>query len=79
MSETTANDQTETDDWAAAMAEQAASSHNDSAGQETEVDDWAAAMAEQSASDQGSPAATEKHGTPVMGAQTASASVFQEF
>ena len=79
MAETTANDQTETDDWAAAMAEQAASAQNDSAGQETEADDWAAAMAEQAASDQGAPAGAEKHGTPIMGAQAASASVFQEF
>ncbi|MCG7757702.1 MAG: flagellar motor switch protein FliN [Nitrosomonas sp.] len=59
------------------MAEQAASAHNDSAGQETEVDDWAAAMAEQAASDQ-SPS-MEKNSNPLIGTQTASASVFQEF
>ncbi|MBS0299002.1 MAG: flagellar motor switch protein FliN [Proteobacteria bacterium] len=76
MSEPTANNQTETDDWAAAMAEQAAS-QNASAGQESEVDDWAAAMAEQAAADQ-SPSA-EKNSNPLMGAQASSASVFQEF
>lgn len=76
MSEPTANNQTETDDWAAAMAEQAAA-QNASAGQEAEVDDWAAAMAEQAAADQGPPA--EKNSNPLMGAQAPSASVFQEF
>lgn len=75
MSEPTANDQTETDDWAAAMAEQAAS-QNDSR-QESGADDWAAAMAEQAASDQSSPA--EKNSNPLMDGQAASASVFQEF
>lgn len=50
MSEPTENDQAETDDWAAAMAEQAAVSQNDSAEKEAEVDDWAAAMAEQATS-----------------------------
>ena len=39
MSEPTANDQTETDDWAAAMAEQTASTQHDSAGKVTEADD----------------------------------------
>lgn len=76
MSEPTANNQTETDDWAAAMAEQAGS-QNTSAGQEPEVDDWAAAMAEQAAADQ-SPSA-EKNSNPLMGTQAATTSVFQEF
>lgn len=74
MSEPTANDQTETDDWAAAMAEQAASTQHDSAGKVTEVDDWAAAMAEQTASTD-----TEKNNNTTLGAQAATASVFQEF
>lgn len=74
MSEPTANDQTETDDWAAAMAEQAASTQHDSAGKETEVDDWAAAMAEQTASTD-----TGKNNNTALGAQAAAASVFQEF
>ena len=76
MSEPTANDQTETDDWAAAMAEQAAA-QNASAGQEPEADDWAAAMAEQATADQS--LSTEKNSNPLTGGQTASASVFQEF
>lgn len=74
MSEPTANDQTETDDWAAAMAEQAASTQHDSAGKETETDDWAAAMAEQTASTD-----TGKNNNTALGAQAAAASVFQEF
>ncbi|MBP6059068.1 MAG: flagellar motor switch protein FliN [Nitrosomonas sp.] len=73
MSEPTANDQTETDDWAAAMAEQAASTQHDSAGKETETDDWSAAMAEQTASTD-----TEKNNNTTLGAQAATASVFQE-
>ncbi|MBS0425378.1 MAG: flagellar motor switch protein FliN [Proteobacteria bacterium] len=78
MSEPTANNQTETDDWAAAMAEQAVtSSQNNTMEQELGVDDWAAAMAEQVAADQG--ASAEKNDNPLMGAQTASPSVFQEF
>ncbi len=77
MSDPTANDQTETDDWAAAMAEQAAATHNDPAGKAAEADDWAAAMAEQTASDSnGSPLASA--GSTVSGAQAATASVFQE-
>lgn len=74
MSEPTANDQTETDDWAAAMAEQAASTQHDHAEKETEVDDWAAAMAEQTASTD-----AEKNNNATLGAQAATASVFQEF
>lgn len=72
MSESTANNQTETDDWAAAMAEQAASTQDGSAEKETEVDDWAAAMAEQTASTN-----TVKNNNTTPGAQTAS--VFEEF
>ncbi len=77
MSEPTENDQTETDDWAAAMAEQAAVSQNDSAEKETEVDDWAAAMAEQEAS---APAtnAPERNNNTMVGSQSATTSVFQE-
>lgn len=82
MSEPTANDQNETDDWAAAMAEQAASTQK-----EANVDDWAAAMAEQAASPQSHAASTkgltsidtEKNNHTMNGAQTATASVFQEF
>ena len=44
MSEPTTSDQAETDDWAAAMAEQANAQN-----EEAPVDDWAAAMAEQEA------------------------------
>lgn len=77
MSEPTENDQTEMDDWAAAMAEQAAVSQNDSAEKETEVDDWAAAMAEQEAS---APAANapERNNNKMVGSQSATTSVFQE-
>ena len=86
MSEPTPNDQTETDDWAAAMAEQAASTQNDSAEKETEVDDWAAAMAEQTASPQNNSdntkgntlTSTDIEGNNTMpGTQTAP--VFEEF
>ena len=87
MSEPTANDQTETDDWAAAMAEQAASTQNDSAEKETEVDDWAAAMAEQTASPQNNSDNTkgntltstdiEGNNNTMPGTQTAP--VFEEF
>ncbi len=78
MSEPTANNQTETDGWAAAMAEQAVtSSQNSAMEQGLGVDDWAAAMAEQVAADQG--ASAEKNDNPLMSAQTASPSVFQEF
>lgn len=77
MSEPTENDQTETDDWAAAMAEQAAVSQNDSAEKDTEVDDWAAAMAEQEAS-ASTANATERNNNTMVGSQSATASVFQE-
>ncbi len=84
------NDQTETDGWAAAMAEQVAVSQNDSAEKETEVDGWAAAMAEQEASaprqsDNAKAKAnnlasnvTEKNNNTIVGTQAATASVFQE-
>lgn len=78
MSEPTANNLTETDDWAAAMVEQAAApSQNAATDQEPGVDDWAAAMAEQTAAGQNS--STEKNDNPLMGGQTPSPSVFQEF
>lgn len=84
------NDQTETNGWAAAMAEQVAVSQNDSAEKETEVDDWAAAMAEQEAS---APSQSDKakantlasnvteknnNNNTIVGTQAATASVFQE-
>ena len=82
MSEPTENDQSETDDWAAAMAEQAAVSQNDSAEKEAEVDDWAAAMAEQatspSQSDNATSHAAEKNNNTIIGSQASTASVFQE-
>lgn len=83
MSEPTENDQTETDDWAAAMAEQAAVSQNDSAEKEMEVDDWAAAMAEQEASapsqsDSATSFVAEKNNNTITGSQAATTSVFQE-
>lgn len=89
MSEPTGNEQAETDDWAAAMAEQAtASQTNASSGNEENADDWEAAMAEQTAAEQGSSTNakrnslastnTEKN-TPIFGTQNAGTSVFQEF
>ncbi|MDP3280104.1 MAG: flagellar motor switch protein FliN [Nitrosomonas sp.] len=82
MSEPTENDQAETDDWAAAMAEQAAVSQNDSAEKEAEIDDWAAAMAEQatspSQSDNATSHAAEKNNNTIIGSQASTASVFQE-
>ncbi|MEQ1815907.1 MAG: flagellar motor switch protein FliN [Nitrosomonas sp.] len=83
MSEPTENDQAETDDWAAAMAEQAAVSQNDSAEKETEVDDWAAAMAEQEASvpsqsENVTSHAAEKNNNTITSSQAATTSVFQE-
>ena len=88
MSETTENDQTETEDWTAAMAEQVAVSQNDSAEKETEVDDWAAAMAEQEASAPSQSDNTKastlasnaigKKNNTIVGTQAATASVFQE-
>ena len=88
MSEpTTDNNSTETDDWAAAMAEQAEATESDSAEKEAGMDDWAAAMAEQEASD--AMQSTDSKGKSVtpsedsthsgLGAKTAAASVFKEF
>ena len=54
MSEPTENNQTETDDWAAAMAEQTAATQNDAIQEESGADDWASAMAEQTTSTQNS-------------------------
>ncbi len=88
MSETTENDQTETEDWTAAIAEQAAASQNYSAEKETEVDDWATAMAEQEASAPSQSDNTKastlasnaigKDNNTIVGTQAATASVFQE-
>lgn len=55
MSESTGNEQTETDDWAAAMAEQATASQVDANGSNgNTTDDWAAAMAEQATAEHSS-------------------------
>lgn len=79
MSEPTTNDPAETDDWAAAMAEQAAST-------QTETDDWAAAMAEQETSTQshsdsakGSILASTDIGKSNSTTGVQAASVFEEF
>ncbi len=78
MSDPTASNQTEPDDWAAAMAEQAAATQNDSTENEAGVDDWAAAMAEQAASTRNQ-SDIEKSNNSVTDAKTATATVFQEF
>lgn len=76
MTEPTTSDQAETDDWAAAMAEQTAAEHNDVLNEENPADDWAAAMAEQeSAASSSDPQSSGS----ALNAQSASASVFQEF
>ncbi len=68
MSESTESAQAETDDWAAAMAEQAIASQTDARSDNKEAtDDWAAAMAD------------KEQNTSVLGSQNASTSVFQEF
>ena len=87
MSEPTENNQTETDDWAAAMAEQTAATLNDAIQEESGADDWAAAMAEQTTSTQNSSdgakantlTATEpgKNSNVMSNAKTAP--VFEEF
>lgn len=77
MTEPTTSDQAETDDWAAAMAEQAAAEHNDVQIEENPADDWAAAMAEQESATN-SPSDSQSSGS-ALNAQSASASVFQEF
>jgi len=77
MAESTGNDQAEADDWAAAMAEQAASEQSGAQPEESSDDDWAAAMAEQGAAEQGSSAM--ENSDSLAKAQNASATVFQEF
>lgn len=76
MSEPTTSDQAETDDWAAAMAEQAAS-QGDAQSEETPVDDWAAAMAEQEAETKNQ--SNSESSSSILNTQSASTSVFQEF
>lgn len=71
MSEPTENEPLESDDWAAAMAEQAAATQHEP---ESQVDDWAAAMAEQEAATQ-----SQSTNNPMAGAQAATATVFKEF
>lgn len=78
MSDPTANDPTETDDWAAAMAEQAAATQSDSTGKEGEIDDWAAAMAEQTASNSNGSTLASANNSSMSGEKAATASVFQE-
>ncbi len=78
MSDPTASNQTEPDDWAAAMAEQAAATRNDSTENEAGVDDWAAAMAEQATSIRNQ-SNIEKNNNSITDAKTATATVFQEF
>ncbi len=68
MPEPTTNDQTATDDWAAAMAEQTTSTPN-------EAVDWATAMAEQAISTP----SNSGHTKSVPGVQAQAASVFEEF
>ena len=72
MSESTENEQAGADDWAAAMAEQAAAQSPD----ETSADDWAAAMAEQETATQALQSTDPDN--PLGSAQSASATVFQE-
>ena len=84
MSESTGNEQTETDDWAAAMAEQATATQIDASGSDgNTTDDWAAAMAEQATAEQSSTNSLASSGkepnTSVFGSQNSSPSVFQEF
>jgi len=71
MSKPTENEPLESDDWAAAMAEQAAATQHEP---ESQVDDWAAAMAEQEAATQ-----SQSNNNSMTGAQAATATVFQEF
>ncbi|WMJ08499.1 flagellar motor switch protein FliN [Nitrosomonas sp. sh817] len=76
MTEPTTSDQAETDDWAAAMAEQTAAENSNAQNEENPVDDWAAAMAEQESAT--NPSDPQSSGS-ALNAQSASASVFQEF
>ncbi|TXI19516.1 MAG: flagellar motor switch protein FliN [Nitrosomonas sp.] len=71
MSKPTENEPLESDDWTAAMAEQAAATQHEP---ESQVDDWAAAMAEQEAATQ-----SQSNNNSMTGAQAATATVFQEF
>ncbi len=77
MSEPTDNNATETDDWAAAMAEQAEVEGN-AAEKAVGADDWGAAMAEQ----EGENTAKSNHSREKNGAldtKNGATSVFQEF
>ena len=76
MTEPTTSDQAETDDWAAAMAEQSAATQSDAQNEENPADDWAAAMAEQESAT--NPPDSQSSGS-MLNAQSASSSVFQEF
>ena len=77
MTEPTTSDQAETDDWAAAMAEQSAATQSDAQNEENPADDWAAAMAEQESA-ANNPSDSQSSGS-MLNAQSASSSVFQEF
>lgn len=64
----------DTDDWAAAMAEQATAAQPES----TDTDDWAAAMAEQTTNDnKNNLASTDKTKNPATG--TPAAAMFEDF
>ena len=76
MTEPTTSDPAETDDWAAAMAEQSAAAQSDAQNEENPADDWAAAMAEQESAT--NPSDSQSSGS-MLNAQSASSSVFQEF
>ena len=76
MTEPTTSDPAETDDWAAAMAEQSAAAQSDAQNEENPADDWAAAMAEQESAT--NPPDSQSSGS-MLNAQSASSSVFQEF
>ena len=75
MSDPNATNSTpETDDWAAAMAEQSAATQPES----TDTDDWAAAMAEQATSDsKNNLASADKTKNPLTGAPAAA--MFEDF
>lgn len=84
MSESTGNEPAETDDWAAAMAEQATASQSNAGNDDgNTADDWAAAMAEQATAEQSSAnslaSAGKEQNTSILGSQNPSPSVFQEF
>lgn len=87
MSEPTADNQTAVDDWAAAMAEQAASTLSTSTEEKKGVDHWQTPIAEQTASSRNyhdnvkanslTSTGTQKNNSIMPGIQTAS--VFEEF